>query len=202
MLSWIRSPETPHRKFAFLDRDGVINVDRPDYIKGWGEYHFYPDALEALRWLREHSINAILISNQSALNRGIVRREDFWDIHGRMIHGIREAGGDLLAAFYCPHRPDEKCACRKPAPGMILTACAVYRVSMENACMIGDRETDLSAAARAGCRGILLDRLSGEPTSGESSPPAVPSPGGAAGRSVYPDLLQAVLSVYGPAGMP
>jgi D-glycero-D-manno-heptose 1,7-bisphosphate phosphatase len=202
MLSWIRSPETSHRKFAFLDRDGVINVDRTDYIKGWGEYHFYLDALEALRWLREHSINAILISNQSALNRGIVRREDFWNIHDRMLHGIREAGGDLLAAYYCPHRPDEKCACRKPAPGMILAACAVYRVSMENACMIGDRETDLSAAARAGCRGILLNRLSGEPTSGETLPPAAPSPGTGAGDSVYPDLLQAVLSVYGPAGMP
>lgn len=159
MLSWISSLEPRSRKFVFLDRDGVINVDRPDYIKQWREFNFYPDALEALRLLREHNINAILISNQSALNRGFTDWGDFWDIHNRMIRSIRDAGGDILAAFYCQHRPDENCPCRKPAPGMLLAASRLYCIPLESTFMIGDRPTDIEAARRAGCRAALLDRV-------------------------------------------
>ncbi|MGV8074299.1 MAG: D-glycero-alpha-D-manno-heptose-1,7-bisphosphate 7-phosphatase [Syntrophobacteraceae bacterium] len=158
MLSWISSPEPPTRSFIFLDRDGIINVDRPDYIKHWREFQFYPDALESLRWLSDHGINVILISNQSALNRGITEWEDFWNLHNCMVQAIRNAGGDILAAFYCPHRPDENCSCRKPAPGMILAASRLYRIDLERTYLVGDRITDVEAAKRAGCKAVLLNR--------------------------------------------
>jgi D-glycero-D-manno-heptose 1,7-bisphosphate phosphatase len=158
MISWISLPGSNARSFVFLDRDGVVNMDRKDYIKRWSEVRFYPDALEALRWLREHEIGVILISNQSALHRGFMAWEDFWDIHHRMIAAIRDAGGELLGAFYCPHRPDERCDCRKPAPGLILAAATMLDISPATTYMIGNRLTDTAAAANAGCPGVLLNR--------------------------------------------
>jgi D-glycero-D-manno-heptose 1,7-bisphosphate phosphatase len=161
MLVWINAPQLPSRPFLYLDRDGVINKDRRDYIKHRREFEFYPDALKALRWLREHRIFVVLISNQSAINRGIITWEDFWDIHHWMLRGVRESGGDILGACYCPHRPDEGCSCRKPSPGMIETAAAVFQIPLTETFFIGDRSSDLLAARRAGCRGVLLDRLGG-----------------------------------------
>ncbi|NLI81847.1 MAG: HAD family hydrolase [Deltaproteobacteria bacterium] len=158
MLFWVHSAQTRSRKFVFLDRDGVINEDRPDYIKHWEEVRFYPDALEALRRLNEMDVQVILISNQSGLNRGIIGSEAFRDIHRRMVRHIRDCGGDVLAAFYCPHMPHEHCRCRKPAPGMIRKASGIFGIPLENTFMIGDRWTDVEAAENAGCRAILLDR--------------------------------------------
>jgi D-glycero-D-manno-heptose 1,7-bisphosphate phosphatase len=159
MISWISLPRSNNRSFVFLDRDGVVNVDRKDYIKRWSEVRFYPDALEALRWLREHEIGAILISNQSALHRGFMTWKDFWDIHHRMTAAIRNAGGELLGAFYCPHSPDDRCDCRKPAPGLLLAAAAMLDISPATTYMIGNRFTDIAAAANAGCPGVLLNRV-------------------------------------------
>jgi D-glycero-D-manno-heptose 1,7-bisphosphate phosphatase len=146
-----------------LDRDGVLNEDRPDYIKHPREFRFYPDALQALRWLRENRILVVLISNQSGLNRGLIPWDDFWDIHEAMVQGIQEAGGNLLATLYCPHRPEEACSCRKPLPGMIHAASELFPISLSETYLIGDRSSDLSAASQAGCRGVLLDRFAGDP---------------------------------------
>ena len=159
MLIWINTPNYDSRPFLLLDRDGVINVDRPDYIKHRREFRFYSDALQALRWLRENRIFVALISNQSGLNRGIIPWDDFWDIHEWMVKGIQEAGGDIQGALYCPHRPEEGCSCRKPSPGMIKAASELFHLSLPETYFIGDRSSDLTAANRAGCRGVLLDRF-------------------------------------------
>jgi D-glycero-D-manno-heptose 1,7-bisphosphate phosphatase len=176
MISWISSRTSENGSFLFLDRDGVVNVDRAESVRTWDDFEFYPDALESLRWLRERGLRVILVSNQSALNRGWMTWGDFWDIHRRMIAGVREAGGDLLAAFYCPHRPDESCCCRKPAPGQLLAASRIFGVPLESTYMIGNRLSDAKAAASAGCRIVLLDRADsvtgrGERTGDEATPP-------------------------------
>ncbi len=158
MLSWINSPKRPEGDLVFLDRDGVINIDQSGYIKHWSEFRFFPDSLEALKMLAEARFDVILISNQSGLNRGLIRWDDFWGLHNLMIQTIRDAGGDILAAFYCPHRPDENCSCRKPSPEMILTAARIYHIPLQSAYMIGDRGIDIEAGKRAGCMSILLDR--------------------------------------------
>ncbi len=185
MITWIGSPRRDMRDFLFLDRDGVVNVDRKDYVKRWEEFQFYSDALEAVGWLVSREIGVILISNQSALGRGYMTWEDFWEIHEKMIAGLREAGGDLLGAFYCPHRPDEKCLCRKPAPGLLLEAAKVFGVSLKTSCFIGNARTDMQAADNAGCRGILLDRFDGEDS----------STGGTDER--YATLMEAVKALFG-----
>lgn len=158
MIVWIDSLQIHSGTFVFLDRDGVINIDRPHYIKHWTEFHFYTDALEALRSLNEKRVNVVVISNQSVLNRGFTTWNAFWGIHSGMVQEIRKAGGNISAAFYCPHRPDENCTCRKPSPGMILAASRLLDIRLESTWMVGDRETDVMAANAAGCRPVLLDR--------------------------------------------
>jgi D-glycero-D-manno-heptose 1,7-bisphosphate phosphatase len=158
MLSWIGNLETTATEFVFLDRDGVLNRDRPDYVKNREEFQFYPDALSALQYLHQRKVAVIVISNQSALNRGYIGWDSFWQMHHAMISEVRRAGGDILAAYYCPHRPDEKCLCRKPSPKMLLSAARTLGAVPASAAMIGDRYTDMLTARQAGCRAVLLDR--------------------------------------------
>lgn len=199
MLTWINSHDPLPGAFLFLDRDGVINADSPDYIKSWKEYHFYPEALKALAWLKDRGVNVIVISNQSALNRRFMTYEDFWDMHTRMIATIEEAGGNILAAFYCPHRPDEGCSCRKPSPEMILAACKLFHVSPGDCFFVGDKPSDLLAAGRAGCTGVLLDRSH---RSGKMEDYSLPSNDG--GTPYGQTLTEAVKALYAspPAAVP
>ncbi len=189
MLVWIQHPRPSSRRFLFLDRDGVINVDSSKYIKNWDEVRFYPDALDALRFLRQQSVQGILISNQSVVNRGFTSIETLWDIHDRMLDRIRRAGGDVLAAFYCPHRPDEACACRKPSPRMILYAAGIFSIETAETSLIGDRSSDILAGGDSGCRTVLLERPDSEH----------PPEGAWAGRQPderYPSLLEAVTALW------
>lgn len=189
MLIWMNSPRSVHSDFLFLDRDGVLNVDRPDYVKSKDEFTFYDDALEALRWLRANGVATILVSNQSGLQRGIISWSDFWDLHHWMVDEIRRGGGEILAAFFCPHHPQTGCHCRKPAPGMLLEAARIYQIDLERTHLIGDRPKDLLAARNAGCRGIYLDRAeTGLQETEMGLPPTESIP-------TYSTLLQAVQAV-------
>ncbi len=185
MLIWTGSIRRESESVLFLDRDGVINRDSPHYIKHWDEVELYPDALDSLRRLRERGIATILISNQSGLGRGIITWKDFWEMHERMVAAIREHGGDIMAAFFCPHRPDEGCSCRKPKPGMILTASHLFSIPVERTFMIGDRWKDVAAMIEAGGRGVMLNR---EGQSGCQDHRGVATPQ----VPVYPTLLSAV----------
>ncbi|MBC7357645.1 MAG: HAD-IIIA family hydrolase [Desulfacinum sp.] len=187
MIVWIDRVEPDVSRFVFLDRDGVLNRDSPHYIKSWDEFHFYPDALDALRALRRRRVGVVLVSNQSALHRGIMGFDAFFDLHQKMVDEIRRYGGDLTAAFFCPHRPDEGCPCRKPAPGMLRAAARFYPMDLSRTFFVGDKESDLDAARNAGCRPVLLCR---DGTGG--TPPAhVP---------VYTTLLDAVEDLFPGTG--
>lgn len=188
MLIWVGAADYHARHFLLLDRDGVLNEDRPDYIKHRDEFRFYEDALPALRWLHDHRIGAVLVSNQSGLNRGYITWENFWDIHTYLIEGVREAGGAILGAFYCPHRPEEGCSCRKPSPGLLRAASERFQIPLSETHFIGDRETDLLAASRAGCRGLLLDRVGYLSKSLQTNPDW-------RGVRTFTSLLEAVLTL-------
>ncbi|SHF90950.1 D-alpha,beta-D-heptose 1,7-bisphosphate phosphatase [Desulfacinum infernum DSM 9756] len=158
MIVWINHVEPDVSRFVFLDRDGVLNRDSPHYIKSWDEFHFYPDALDALRILRERRVGVVVVSNQSALNRGLMGFDAFFELHRNMAAEIRRYGGDITAAFFCPHRPDEGCQCRKPAPGMLRAAARLYPLDPSQTFFVGDKVSDLDAARNAGCRPVLLRR--------------------------------------------
>jgi D-glycero-D-manno-heptose 1,7-bisphosphate phosphatase len=153
---------------VLLDRDGVINANRPDHVKSWSEFAFLPTALDGLALLTQHGFPLIVISNQAVINRGLVTVDGLREIHDRMVSAVAGHGGRILGIVACPHRPEEGCSCRKPAPGMLLEASRRFGVALEQSVLIGDHESDLQAAAAAGSHAMLV--TSGR-TSGDSAVP-------------------------------
>lgn len=140
----------------FLDRDGVINENRADHVKSWAEFHFLPGALEALRLLTERRYRVFIVTNQGAINRGLLTRAALEEIHRRMCGEVEAHGGRITGIGYCPHRPDEACRCRKPRAGMLLTLANAHRIDLRQACLIGDAVSDMAAGQAVGCRTIMV----------------------------------------------
>jgi len=141
---------------VFLDRDGVINEERSDYVKSWGEFHFLPGALEAMSELTGAGCRLFVITNQSAIHRGLVSWGQVQDIHRRMREEIERAGGAVEAVLVCPHRPDEGCECRKPRPGLLERAAREYALDLNRCYLIGDKLSDIAAGQAVGCRCALV----------------------------------------------
>lgn len=155
----------PERRPAvFLDRDGVINEDHPDYVKSWEEFRFIRGARPALRRLAEAGIPVVIITNQSAVNRGIISRETLEGIHGRMVRAVSRAGGRISGIYYCPHRPEEGCECRKPAADLFFRAAREHHLNLKKSIFVGDTLKDLEAGSRAGCRTLLVKTGQGRET--------------------------------------
>ena len=146
------------KKVVFLDRDGVINRDSPDYIKSWAEFEFLPGSIDAIRRLSASGFTIIVITNQSAINRGMVPVRELEHMHKRMRQAVAEGGGEIRDIFFCPHTPDEGCDCRKPLPGLIHSAQKAYHADLSDACMVGDNATDILCARNAGCARAVLVR--------------------------------------------
>lgn len=141
---------------VFLDRDGVINENRPDHVKSWDEFRFLPGALDAVARLTRSQVHVFVITNQAVINRRLVPVDVIEDVQRRMLCEIEAHGGHVVDIAYCPHRPDELCACRKPRPGLILDLAAKHRLNLRDAVVIGDALTDIEASVAAGCRSILV----------------------------------------------
>jgi len=182
---------TSGRAALFLDRDGVINSDRPDYVRSWAGFEFLPGVLEALRILAARPHPVIVVSNQSAIGRGLVSRETVEGIHASMREAVRRSGGRIDAVYYCPHRPDENCECRKPRPGLILRAAADLDLDLRGSYFIGDDLKDLQSAVSAGVRPVLVRTGHGR------SIPAGDLAGVSRSLEVFDDLLEAVKGLFG-----
>ena len=141
----------PLRKVVFLDRDGVINRDSPDYIKSWSEFEFLPGSLEAITLLTLNEFATIIITNQSVINRKMVSRKELDYMHTMMKKAVTTNGGQITDIFYCPHVPEERCDCRKPNPGLILKAKQKYGIHISTSVMVGDSAKDIECARNAGC---------------------------------------------------
>ncbi len=153
MLCGLRSGECGA---VFLDRDGVINHDRPDYVRRWDQFEFLPGALEALRDLARKGLPVLVVSNQSAVGRGLMSSWDLEEINTRMLELVTAAGGRIDGAYYCPHAPEAGCACRKPAPGLLLEAMQRFGVDPGRSCLVGDGVADMLAAREVGIPSILV----------------------------------------------
>ena len=145
-------------KIIFLDRDGVINKDRPDYVKSWTEFEFLPESLEALKLLALNGYHVIVITNQSVVNRKMITEAELQKIHEKMTGVVLARGGSIEAVYYCPHLPEDGCNCRKPEPGLIFRAQADYGLDPSETCMVGDSLEDIRCARRAGCQKVILVR--------------------------------------------
>jgi len=146
------------KQVVFLDRDGVINRDSHDYIRNWNDFEFLPRSLEALNLLACKGLPVIVITNQSGIHRGFISLPDLADIHRQLRQVVERTGGRILDFFYCPHHPDELCACRKPEPGLIRQACARYDIDLPASVMVGDSAKDIECGRNAGCGTTILVR--------------------------------------------
>lgn len=146
------------QRVVFLDRDGVINRDSPDFIKSWAEFEFIPGSLEALRRLYETGHSLVLVTNQSGVGRGLIPPQALADIHRNLKTAAAEAGACIREIFYCPHRPEEGCRCRKPAAGLVEQACRRYRIDLGASVLVGDSLRDIECGLRAGCGRTVLVR--------------------------------------------
>jgi len=141
---------------VFLDRDGVICENRPDYVKSWDEFVFLPQTFTALAALNQAGYRVIVVTNQSAVGRGLLSPETLHEIHSRMITAIQQHGGHIDRVVHCPHRPDDNCNCRKPRPGMLLTVAQELGLDLRQAYLIGDAYSDIQAGQAVGCRCSLV----------------------------------------------
>lgn len=141
---------------VFLDRDGVICRNRDDHVKSWDEFQFLYRAREAIARLTEAGLPVVVISNQAIVNRGIVPASVVEDIHRRMVAEVEARGGRIAGVYYCPHRPDEQCGCRKPQPGMLLQAASDLGIVLEHSYLIGDAVADIQAAQAVGAKAHMV----------------------------------------------
>jgi D-glycero-D-manno-heptose 1,7-bisphosphate phosphatase len=144
------------RSAVFLDRDGVINENRPDHVKSWDEFVFLPDIFDPLHQLTQDGRSVVVVSNQAAINRGLVDQETVKQINRQMCGEIARRGGRIDAVYFCPHRPDEGCDCRKPRPGLLLRAANEMGLDLARSYLVGDALSDIEAARAAGCSPILV----------------------------------------------
>lgn len=172
----------------FLDRDGVINANRDDYVKSWAEFCFLPGSLSALKRLHEQcTLPIVVITNQSAVGRGILRLADLTHIHTNMVNAVTNYGGRIDNIFYCPHHPQANCPCRKPKPGLLYQAAQMLHIHLQTSYIVGDAITDIQAGLAVGCKPILV--LTGR---GKAAKDKLPDAGLSTQCRVLPNLSQAI----------
>lgn len=134
---------------AFIDRDGVINVDR-GYVYQIEDFEILPGVPEALRLLRSAGFLLILVTNQSGIGRGYYSETDLLLLHAHLQNLLAEEGASFDGIYYCPHHPDHGCDCRKPLPGLILEAMRDFPLDRGRSFIAGDNPSDLAAGGAAG----------------------------------------------------
>ena len=142
-------------KTIFLDRDGVINKE-VNYLHKIDDFEFINGIFEACQYLESLNYKIIITTNQSGISRGYYAESDFQKITKWMLSQFNNNNIDISDVIHCPHLPSDFCDCRKPKPGMLLSAKTKHNIDMENSWMIGDREKDIQAANNAGIINTIL----------------------------------------------
>lgn len=173
----------PQIRHVILDRDGVLNHEAPDggYVRDASEFRWLPRALEGLTMLRRAGLHLSVVTNQSGVGRGLMTLGQLNAVHERMQTEAAAHGGALDAVLFCPHAPEERCSCRKPAPGLIQAAIACSQIGAACTLVVGDDTRDLEAARQAGVAAALVRTGKGRQTETLSCNAGVPA---------YDDLAQ------------
>lgn len=147
-------------KVIFLDRDGIINEKRDDYVKSVKELEIFPDIVDSIKKFKELGYLVIVITNQSAINRGLTSHRHIKEIHEAIQNYLNKNQTSIDKFYYCPHRPDEACHCRKPKPGLLLHAIEDFNIDTRSSWVIGDSESDILAGKEVGCRTLKIEKNS------------------------------------------
>ncbi|MBY0367961.1 MAG: HAD family hydrolase [Burkholderiaceae bacterium] len=157
------------RPAAFLDRDGVINIDH-GYVYRWADFAYVPGAVDALRRLHAAGYALVIVTNQSGVARGYYDEAAVQTLHDALRQDLAAQGITLAAIEHCPHLPDGcvaryaiDCDCRKPAPGMILRSAQALGIDLGRSLMFGDKPSDVEAGQQAGVGRCIRVAKNGEP---------------------------------------
>jgi histidinol-phosphate phosphatase family protein len=159
-----RTSAAAPRRALFIDRDGTLITD-VGYPRDPALVEPLPGAIDALRELQA-DFALVIVSNQSGIGRGLITEAEARAVHERVLAVFARAGVAFAGAYYCPHAPDAGCACRKPAPGLLLDAARELGLDLAGSVMLGDKASDIVAGQAAGCGHTLrfgpdLDGLDG-----------------------------------------
>ncbi len=157
-------------KVIFIDRDGVINKDpggwtKYSYVTNGKDFHFLPGAIEALKMLNDNGYTVIVVSNQAGVSKGYFTNEDLAKVNERMLEEIKANGARLDEVYYCPHRDEDSCCCRKPKTGLFEKAKAKYDIDFNDTYFVGDSLVDVTAGKALGMKTIAV--LSGKSSKDE-----------------------------------
>ncbi len=173
---------------VLLDRDGTLVVDR-DYLSDPAGLEFLPGAAEALRQLHLRGHRLVVVSNQSGVGRGLFSPEQLRAVNERLAAMVREIGAELAGIYCCPHRPEDACACRKPAIGLVQQAAGELGFDPAATVVIGDKASDVALGRAIGAVTIRIAPAAAAPASA-----AAPAADGDADY-LAPDLLRAALII-------
>jgi D-glycero-D-manno-heptose 1,7-bisphosphate phosphatase len=145
------------RPAAFLDRDGVLNVDKR-YVVRIDQFEWIPGAIDFVKLLNDSGYYVIVVTNQSGVARGMYSAADVEALHEWMQCQLHTEIAHIDAFYYCPHHPDftGSCACRKPSPGMLIQATREWPVDLSNSFLIGDSQSDILAARAMNLRALFF----------------------------------------------
>ncbi|KAF6245790.1 HAD family hydrolase [Nitrosopumilus sp. b2] len=144
-------------KAVFLDRDGVINKEKKTYVKTIDDLEIFDNISSCIQKLKKNNFLVIVITNQSAIGRGLIDVEKLNEIHEEIQNHLAKSNTKIDAFYFCPHHPDENCLCRKPQPELIIKASNDYDIDLQSSWIIGDNDSDVLAGHNAGCKGIKTD---------------------------------------------
>jgi D-glycero-D-manno-heptose 1,7-bisphosphate phosphatase len=174
-------------KLIILDRDGVINYDSPNYIKGPDEWKPIPGSVEAIARLTQDGYRVVVATNQSGIGRGLFDMATLNAINGKMHKMVNQAGGRIEAIFYCPDTAESDSPFRKPNPGMFVQIGERFATPLEDVPAVGDSLRDLQAAAAVKAQPILVLTGKGAKTLEAGGLPE--------GTKVFPDLAAVVAAL-------
>jgi len=135
-------------KALFLDRDGIINIDH-GYVYKIEDFEFTEGIFELLHLFIAKGYKLFIVTNQSGIGRGYYSEEQFLNLTVLMLKAFKQNGITIEEVQYCPHAPEEKCNCRKPATGMIDKIVSKYQINLKNSWLIGDKQSDIDLAHNA-----------------------------------------------------
>lgn len=150
-------PEIDSSWTVFLDRDGVINVEKEaDYIRNWGEFKFYDGAAEAIAGISEKVARLFIVTNQKGVGKRLMTKEDLDDIHNHLSHAVVQLGGRIDEIYYCPDLNDDSYF-RKPNPGMGIKAKEDYpEIDFTRSIMVGNTMSDMQFGKTLGMFTVFI----------------------------------------------
>jgi len=151
-------------KLIILDRDGVINLESPEFIKSPEEWIPIKGSLEAIARLSQAGYDVVVITNQSGIGRDLLSADMLGQIHVQMMDYVKQYGGRIQSVLFCPHHPDDNCDCRKPKIGLYQELAKRLNISFSKVYSVGDSLRDLEAAKTAGAIPVLVKTGNGRKT--------------------------------------